>query len=272
MEKRKNTAREAELKWRDVEKWTREEIKKTLKSQEIWDTNLDDFPGIQEEIMEVAKEIVGRIGKMNLIKTPKNIVLDVGGILIGFRWSEMLKEYGLSEEQSRYFASTVFEDPLWREFDLENEPFDAVVQQYLEKYPDLAEISRFFFGHPERMMTPRPKVWDRVRSLKKAGYRIYLLSNYSSHLFRAHTKDAGFWPYIDGKVISWEVHRIKPYKEIYEALFDRYGLRPDECLFIDDMPANVQGGFSVGMPSILAETETQVLLLMDHLLARKADA
>ena len=33
MEKGKNTAREAELKWRDVEKWTREEIKKTLKSQ-----------------------------------------------------------------------------------------------------------------------------------------------------------------------------------------------------------------------------------------------
>ena len=118
----------------------------------------------------------------------KNIVLDVGGILVGYRWYDMLKSHGFSHEEIMDFADSVFPDPLWVEFDLENVPYDHVVNQYIEKYPRLKAQIECFFYRSQEMVVPRPDVWDRVRGLKEAGYGIYLLSNYSSVLFLEHLK------------------------------------------------------------------------------------
>ena len=112
----------------------------------------------------------------------KNIVLDVGGILVGYRWYDMLKSHGFSHEEIMDFADTVFPDPLWAEFDLENVPYDHVVNQYIEKYPRLKAQIECFFYRSQEMVVPRPDVWDRVRGLKEAGYGIYLLSNYSIYI------------------------------------------------------------------------------------------
>ena len=95
----------------------------------------------------------------------KNIVLDVGGILVGYRWYDMLKSHGFSHEEIMDFADTVFPDPLWVEFDLENVPYDHVVNQYIEKYPRLKAQIECFFYRSQEMVVPRPDVWDRVRDL-----------------------------------------------------------------------------------------------------------
>ena len=206
---------------------------------------------------------------MNNVQKVKNIVLDVGGILIGFRWYEMLTEHGFSHDEVMEFADTVFPDPLWKEFDLENEPFDHVVEKYVKKYPGLERQIRCFFGAPEEMAVPRPEVWNRLHALKEAGYGIYLLSNYSSVLFLAHLRGAGFWPDVTGKLVSFEIHRTKPDREIYEEFFRRFDLKPEECLFLDDRKENVDGSLACGMPAELTETEEEVLSVLDHLLVER---
>ena len=196
----------------------------------------------------------------------KNVILDVGGILIGFRWFDMLKEKGFSDEQIDRFDKTVFADPLWAEFDIAAEPYDKIVEKYVRKYPEQQEMIRYFFSHPEKMPVQRPKVCDLIRGLKEAGYKVYLLSNYNSVMFTAHVGGSAFWPYIDGKVVSYQIHKVKPYPEIYEELFRRYDLTPEECLFIDDRPENVESGLSLGMPSVCAKTEEEVLSVFERLI------
>ena len=198
----------------------------------------------------------------------KNIVLDVGGILVGYRWYDMLKSHGFSHEEIMDFADSVFPDPLWAEFDLENVPYDHVVNQYIEKYPRLKAQIECFFYRSQEMVVPRPDVWDRVRGLKEAGYGIYLLSNYSSVLFLEHLKGAGFWPYVDGKVVSFEIHKVKPEPEIYEELYARYDLKAEECLFLDDRMENVEGARACGMQAVFTETKEEILEIMDTLLCR----
>ena len=51
----------------------------------------------------------------------------------------------------------------------------------------------------------------------------------------------------DGMLFSAEVKCIKPQKEMYQHLFDRFGLKPEECFFIDDLPSNIEGGRACGM-------------------------
>ena len=56
---------------------------------------------------------------------------------------------------------------------------------------------------------------------------------------------------IDGKVISAMVGMIKPDAGIYQCLFDKYNLNPEECVFIDDRLENIEGGRKLGMEGIV---------------------
>ena len=195
----------------------------------------------------------------------KNLVFDVGGVLIGFRWEDMMRDYGMDEETLGRFGREIFEDPLWRELDLENLSFDEVVDLYVQKYPHYAKDIRYLLYHGELMSVPRPMVWQQVKRLKEKGYLIYLLSNYSSVLFQKHTEGASFHRYLDGKIMSYEVHAIKPEAEIYQKLFSRYSLLPEECLFFDDRLDNVQASIGAGMPAVRVTSQEQLLEELEKL-------
>jgi len=51
----------------------------------------------------------------------------------------------------------------------------------------------------------------------------------------------------DGIFFSAEVKCMKPQKEMYEHFFERFGLKPEECFFIDDLERNIQGAKACGM-------------------------
>ena len=53
--------------------------------------------------------------------------------------------------------------------------------------------------------------------------------------------------YFDGMLISAEEKLVKPDPAIYERLFSRFHLRPEECFFIDDLPANIEAARRCGM-------------------------
>ena len=61
-------------------------------------------------------------------------------------------------------------------------------------------------------------------------------------LLREHNKDCAIittpWDDIDGKVVSYEIHQVKPDRGIYETLLNRFSLKPEECIFFDDRKEN----------------------------------
>lgn len=91
---------------------------------------------------------------------------------------------------------------------------------------------------------------ELVTELKEAGYSVFLLSNASAAQHR-------YWPlvpvsaYFDGKMISCDVKVVKPMWEIYNLFTDRFMLNPEECLFIDDAPANVAAAIACGWQGIV---------------------
>ena len=201
----------------------------------------------------------------------KNVVFDIGGVLIGFRWKEMMMDHGLSGEEADSFARRVFDDPLWLEFDYGNIPYEEVRERYVRLLPDLEEPIRYFLGHPELMPVPRPAVWEKGHALKQAGYRIYLLSNYSDVFLQAHVGGAPFWKDVDGEIISCRVHVIKPDSAIYRCLLDRYQLKPEECVFLDDREVNVEGARKLGMKGVRVDSQEQLLEVLEGLLELQVD-
>ena len=52
---------------------------------------------------------------------------------------------------------------------------------------------------------------------------------------------------MDGILASCDYGVTKPDARLFEALYARFGLRPQECFFIDDMPRNIAGAAATGM-------------------------
>lgn len=196
----------------------------------------------------------------------KNLVFDVGNVLIEYRWHQMLLDYGLTKEEAAVAGPLFFEHETWKELDLGNMPVEDVIVQYEKQLPQYAELIRWFLTHLELMPIPRYDVWEKVHALKEKGYRIYLLSNYNEDFFRVHTEGASFLEDIDGKVVSYEIHKIKPDPEIYQYLLLKYELKPEECVFFDDRPENTKTAGELGMETYTISSREYLLDVLDKFL------
>ena len=197
----------------------------------------------------------------------RNVVFDVGHVLLSYRWHGMMMDYGLSEEEAHAFHRMMFDDPLWLEFDLENWSYEEVAAKFIQKNPQHAEEIRYFLYHREKMPIARPGVYERVERLMEEGVRIYILSNYSSVMFADHTKLIPFMDRLSGKMVSSQIHIGKPDRRIYEALYRECDILPEESLFFDDRPENIKGAEATGMDAILVTSETMLEETLDRLLA-----
>jgi len=179
----------------------------------------------------------------------RNIVFDVGDVLFHYRWKDMFMDYGVSEEEGTRIGRQIFNEPQqrWLQFDKGLLTLEELIDGYAKSYPKDAEIIRFFLNHSEYMPVAHPEAWRFFPKLKEKGYKVYLLSNYSKELFERHTEHADFMEYLDGKIVSYMVKELKPDAAIYQALCDKYSLKPEECIFFDDRKENVEAAIAFGM-------------------------
>ena len=148
----------------------------------------------------------------------RNLIFDVGDVLVEYRWFEMLtRDYGLSEAEAKRIGEEMFDNEIWVQgLDGGRLSLEEAIHQYELKYPDDVDVMGWFLRNGEQMAVKRPEVWDKVAALKEKGYKIYLLSNYSEELLHVHTKGAKFLNVLDGGVVSYQVHALKPDRKIYE--------------------------------------------------------
>lgn len=196
----------------------------------------------------------------------KNIILDIGDVLLEYRWHDMLTDYGLTDEDAEKVGTLMFSDNLWHELDLAVMTYDEIVRQYTDNYPEYADTIQWFLSHGEFMHVKREDVWEKVHKLKEKGYKIYILSNYSENLFTKHTSDAPFIELADGVVVSYQIHLTKPDERIYRYLLDKYNLKAEECLFFDDRQENTEGAIKLGINAITVTSKELLLEELDKIL------
>lgn len=177
----------------------------------------------------------------------KNIVFDMGNVLLDFRPEVSLRRYCATEEEQMLVRAALFDAPVWLMADAgmisDRERYEVAKRNLPKKHwPALKNCC----DHWEICMEPIPGAWEFVRDCKERGYRIYILSN-ASDLFFTYFKNFSPLDYFDGAVISFQEKLLKPEAEIYRRLLRRYGLKPEECLFIDDREENIRAARAEGM-------------------------
>ena len=197
----------------------------------------------------------------------KNLIFDVGSVLIGYRVMEMLTDYGLETEDAQRVAQEVFDNSRWTDFDSGRISMEELIASYKKDFPHDAEHIDYFLNHMELLNVDRPEVWEKVVELRKRGYRIYILSNYSEVLYNIHTRNMYIRDCCDGKVISYETGTVKPDPRIYNELLSRYDLNPAESVFFDDRQANTEAAKALGIKSYTISSREHINELLDKLLS-----
>ena len=140
-------------------------------------------------------------------------------------------EWNAQQDKGRKFAEGVAE--LSRQFP----HYTKLIQAYHDNWKD--SIGRHFEGTVEIM-----------KRLKKAGYPLYGLSNWSAETFPIARKKYDFFHLLDDAVISGEVGLIKPEPEIFELLLEKIGKPAHACVFIDDALANIEQAQKMGFVTV----------------------
>ncbi len=183
----------------------------------------------------------------------KNVIFDMGNVLLTYDPEVCLNHIVEKEEDRALIRRELFEGPEWVQGDLgeltDEERFNGVSKRVPER---LHEELRRCTVEWDMCMHPVKQAREFCDYLKKSGFGIYVLSNASSSFYRYFPRFAPF-DYFDGIVVSCDIHIIKPDIRIYQHLLKKYNLRADECFFIDDLEANIEGARNAGIDGAVFE-------------------
>ena len=177
----------------------------------------------------------------------KNIVLDMGNVLLDFNPEFVLNRFCSSDEEKKIIREELFDGPEWLMGDRgdikDADRFDLVKGRVPEKYHGALKNCA---NHWDICMIPLDGARDFCEKAKKDGYKIFVLSNASDLFYEYFPK---FLPldFFDGVFVSSDYLMLKPDVQIYQAFLAEYGLPAEECLFVDDREENVSGARQAGM-------------------------
>ncbi len=178
----------------------------------------------------------------------RNIVFDMGNVLIHWQPGLFIEKMGVPEEDRPVLLQEVFNSVEWIQMDRGTlslkDGLDAVCRRLPKRL--WAQARELTLNWWRRWLLPIEGVAELVRELKGLGYGIYLLSNAKEDLPRYFGLIPGSECF-DGRIVSADWKLLKPQPEIYRTLFREYGLRAEECFFIDDLNINIEGALLAGM-------------------------
>lgn len=185
------------------------------------------------------------------------VIFDIGRVLLGFEWLDYVHRLFNDTETEEAVTKATFFSGIWNEMDRGIWTEEEVLERFYKNDPDRREQIWKAFDKVGDCAVPMDYAIPWIEELKTDGYRVLYLSNYSEHVKRRTLHAMDFLGHMDGGIFSYEVHSIKPEKEIYEKLIEKYGLVPERCIFIDDNQKNISAAEDIGFKAIGFESYEQ---------------
>lgn len=181
----------------------------------------------------------------------KNVVFDMGGVLIRFDAEHYTARFVPDPADYELMRRELFRSIEWVWMDRGTITDDEVVAAVCARLPErLHQAVWDILDNWHQDIPPLDGVYDLVKELKGKGYRIYLLSNTCTR-FHEFRKNIPALEFFDGEFVSCDFHFVKPEPGIYLRFLEYFHLRPEECVFIDDDPRNIEGAVRCGMGGVI---------------------
>ena len=180
----------------------------------------------------------------------RTIIFDIGNVLADFNWRAYLDSFALPEQEDRIVERTLFLSPLWAEIDRGRLSDEELLAQICKSAPEQEMLIRRVYSGAGMAVSQNAYAPGLLKRLKELGYQIYILSNYGKTFYEERLSNFEFLRYSDGQVISYQEQYIKPEPEIYQILLSRYHICPEEAVFFDDLPKNLETAKTFGINTV----------------------
>ena len=189
----------------------------------------------------------------------KNILFDMGNVLVTYNPEWVIRHYTEDEELIREVKNIVFNSQEWFLLDaglIEEEKAERNWMERLssDKAREIAHLS--FLNWHLYNMTTIPGTAEIIRDLKENGKEIYLLSNASLRLLSIYKEVIPAVECFSGIFYSAAHKCVKPQDIIYKRFLKEYGLNPSDCFFIDDLEENISAAKAVGISGAVMKSRT----------------
>ena len=188
------------------------------------------------------------------------IIFDLGNVLVDWNPQHVFNDtYFDTPEKKKYFFSDICTMDWNEEQDAGRSIVDAT-QELIGKFPEWEQPIRDYYGRWTEMLGgPIKESVEIFRQLKDSGrYKIYALTNWQTGLFDIALVRYNFLHWFDGRVVSGEEKMRKPNPAFYQRLLDRYNVKAEQALFIDDNLRNIQAAEAMGIRSIHFNNSAQL--------------
>lgn len=190
----------------------------------------------------------------------KNVVFDFGQVLVYFQPSYMVGAYVSDEADKALIEEVVFDRLYWDRLDSgdisDEEVVSAIKTRLPERLWDVSEKIYYSWIYNIPEIEGMSELIDRIKN--RYNVKVYLLSNISNY-FASHSEEIPILKKLDGCVFSAPIGIVKPSREIFEHLCKAYKLSPEETLFIDDRPDNIEGALRCGLKGYIFDGDVNRL-------------
>ncbi len=196
----------------------------------------------------------------------RNIIFDFGAVLVDWDPHHLYVPYFGDAAYAEWFLTEICPYEWNTEAD-GGRLLSEITEERVAQYPKFEKEIRMYYDRWIEMMGGQiPGMEELIRDLKARGYGVYGLTNWSRETFPLVRDRYPVFGLLDGYVVSGEEMVKKPDLALYRILLERYGLRGEECIFIDDNPRNAIGGESLGIRGLVFHDAEQVREELDNML------
>ena len=164
------------------------------------------------------------------------IIFDLGGVLIDWNPKYVFNEKYFDSIETRDYFLTHICSLDWNEEQDAGRSIVEATEERIKQFPEWESAIRDYYGRWTDMLNgPITGTVEIFRELKESGkFKLYALTNWQAGLFDIALVRYNFLHWFDGRVVSGEEKMRKPFAEFYQLLLNRYNVKSEEALFIDD--------------------------------------
>jgi len=176
----------------------------------------------------------------------RNIVFDMGNVLIDFNPGRAVAKIASNPSEKDLLEKEIFKSPGWKQLDQGLITVDDHYKDLIARFPQFTEKIKWSLNNWYQDQPELPGMVNLVKEVKQAGYQVFILSNANQDYYCKYAPGMEIFSLFSEITLSSEIKLIKPQQEIYDYFCRAHQLKPYECLFIDDMPENVQAAINAG--------------------------
>lgn len=177
------------------------------------------------------------------------VIFDFGGVLVDWNPRYVYRDHFKDDEKMEWFLGNICTDE-WNIEQDRGRNLQEATSLLLDQYPEYRNEIEMYYGKWEIMLKDMIPGTVEILYELKDKFKLYGLTNWSAETFPIALKRFDFFQVFDGILVSGEEKLIKPDKKIFELMMDRFSLKPENCIFIDDNLKNVETSRKFGIETI----------------------